>query len=485
MKIKHLAPKAAVALLLLTGLTNAQGPDIVVHQVGVDGGNSNDIRYWGTANGIRAYSIATQSCNIGNQTVIWQSNNTNHPVISQEMYRLKNGRFEQIGQSWLKHGFCAVSEPGCGSCQSTPCSSLGIGCADTYWASLNDGRSGAPKWEQSPASGQITYPYSSPSGTNAIRGRLQVHEEDIDPSQNAGAEYFISSVYISEHDHENGNAANNSSWRKLNVVSITNIDGGGPTNVGMSPPYAWRSEDPSVVVSKVTNVNEAGPSINGYYFVGHNVQTNSDGSFTYNYVVYNLNSTQGCGDFSVPINPNAQLTDIYFNDVDYHSGELQSNTDWTHSIASGEIRWECTETYAQNPNGNAIRWGTMYSFGFTTASAPQDVTATLGMFEPGISTEAANAKIEDWLQPPGHEIGDDVADNRLVVRIRVNERTGPDGERILFIEEMQGDRQQEGGPASHKEHQETCSWWRERLIHLLDQQRIEDAKALRSEFAIK
>ena len=151
MKIKHLATTTAFACLLLTGLANAQGPDIVVHQVGVDGGDSNDIHYWGTADGIRAYSLATQSCNIGDQTVIWQSNNTNHPVISQEMYRLKDGRFEQIGQSWLKHGFCAVSEPGCGSCQSTPCSTLGIGCADTYWATLNDGQSGAPKWETSPA----------------------------------------------------------------------------------------------------------------------------------------------------------------------------------------------------------------------------------------------------------------------------------------------------------------------------------------------
>ncbi len=387
MNIKHLATTAAFACLLLAGQSSAQaGPDIVVHQVGVDGGDTNDIHYWGTANGIRAYSLATQSCNVGDQTVIWQSNNTNHPVISQEMYRLKDGRFEQIGQSWLKHGFCAVSEPGCGSCQSTPCSSLGIGCADTYWATLNDGASGAPKYEQSPASGQITYPYSSPTGSSAIRGRLQVHEEDIDPAQNAGAEYFCSSVYLSEHDHSNGNAANNSSWRKLNVVSATNIDGGGPTNVGMSPPYAWRAEDNSVVVTKVTNMNEAGAGVHGFYFVGHNVDANSDGTFTFNYVVYNLNSTQGCSDFSVPLNPTAQLTDIYFNDVEYHSGELQDNTDWTHSISGGEIKWECTETYAQNQNGNAINWGTMYSFGFTTASAPQDVTATLGMFEPGVSS---------------------------------------------------------------------------------------------------
>ena len=399
MKIKHLAPKAALACLLLTGLANAQGPDIVVHQVGVDGGNQNDIRYWGTANGIRAYSLATQSCNIGDTTVIWQSNNTNHPVISQEIYRLKNDRFEQIGQSWLKHGFCAVSEPGCGSCQATPCSSLGIGCADTYWSSLNDGRSGAPKYEQSPASGQITYPYSSPTGTSAIRGRLQIHEEDIDPAQNVGAEYFCSSVYLSEHDHANGNAANNSSWRKLNVVSATNIDGGGPTMVGQVPPYAWRSEVPSVTVVHVRNDNEAGSGVHGYFHVAYNVIDNSDGTFTYHYVVFNLNSTQGCGDFSVPVNPSAQLTDVYFNDVEYHSGELQDNTDWTHSVSNGEITWEATTSYSQNQNGNAINWGTMYSFGFTTAAAPQDVTATLGMYEPGVST-SLTCPIEGPGSPP-------------------------------------------------------------------------------------
>ena len=388
MKIKHLAATVSFACLLLISSANAQGPDIVVHQLGVDGSDSNDIHYWGTANGIHAFSMATQSCNIGNEPVLWQSSNENHPVIGQSMYRLKDGRFEQIGQSWLKHGFCAINEneAACGSCQSTPCDTLGVGCADTYWATLNDGTSGGPKFEISPASGQIQYPPTGPSGPAAIRGRLQVHEADIDPNQNAGAMYFGSSLYISEHDHQNGNAANNSSWRKLDVVSTTNIDGDGPTDVGMAPPYAWRSEDPSVVVIKVTNVNEAGPGVNGYYSVGYNVETNSDGTFTYNYVIYNLNSTQAVGDFSIPINANALLTDVYFNDVDYHSGEPQDGTDWTHSTVNNEIRWEATQTYTQNPNGNAIRWGTTYSFGFTTDSAPQDVTATMGMFEPGVST---------------------------------------------------------------------------------------------------
>tara|TARA_B100001057_G_scaffold219512_1_gene219927 strand:- start:121 stop:282 length:162 start_codon:yes stop_codon:yes gene_type:complete len=46
-------------------------------------------------------------------------------------------------------------------------------------------------------------------------------------------------------------------------------------------------------------------------------------------------------------------------------------------------------------------------------------------------------------------------------------------------------REQTGGPASEKEHKETSSWWRNRLILLLDQQRIGDAKALRGEFILK
>ena len=50
-----------------------------------------------------------------------------HPVIAQNLYRLKDGRFEQIGMSWLKHGFTSTNSTtaGCtsasgGSCVSPP-----------------------------------------------------------------------------------------------------------------------------------------------------------------------------------------------------------------------------------------------------------------------------------------------------------------------------------------------------------------------------
>jgi len=46
-------------------------PDVIVFDVGYDGGNSNDIHYWGQSGGIAAYSIATQSCNAGTAPLDW------------------------------------------------------------------------------------------------------------------------------------------------------------------------------------------------------------------------------------------------------------------------------------------------------------------------------------------------------------------------------------------------------------------------------
>ena len=54
-----------------------------------------------------------------------------------------------------------------------------------------------------------------------------------------------------------------------------------------------------------------------------------------------------------------------------------------------------------------------------------------------------NNKIEDWLVPSGHGIGNWEADNRKVVRIRVDDRI-VNGKRVLYVDEIQGDRQKQG-----------------------------------------
>ena len=67
--------------------------------------------------------------------------NTDHPVIPQNFYRMSGGttntdRFEQVGQSWLKHAFTAVGTL-CGlGCNTSGVNGthLGLGCSDPYGA---------------------------------------------------------------------------------------------------------------------------------------------------------------------------------------------------------------------------------------------------------------------------------------------------------------------------------------------------------------
>jgi hypothetical protein len=53
-----------------------------------------------------------------------------------------------------------------------------------------------------------------------------------------------------------------------------------------------------------------------------------------------------------------------------------------------------TQTLAQNPNANAIRWGTLYNFRFDSDRAPATVNATVGFFKTG-------APITVQVQAPG------------------------------------------------------------------------------------
>ena len=82
---------------------SGESPDVIV-------GDLHELSRYGSTGGITGYSVGTVSCNLGSCWLNWISNNAEHPVIGQTMFRLKDGRFEQIGQSWLKHGFTALHE---------------------------------------------------------------------------------------------------------------------------------------------------------------------------------------------------------------------------------------------------------------------------------------------------------------------------------------------------------------------------------------
>ena len=169
--------------------------DIAVSRIGRTGG---DYLAHGVWDGIAAFSGATTACNVGTATAEWwwDGFTARHPLIAQNLYRLSADkmRFEMIGMSWLKHSFCAINENTCGNCQFTPCSSLGLGCADTYNASRNGITNLGPRGPVNPVGTQFggvgpgthNESFPGPSGNSNTRGRLQVRPEDFQ----AGAEYF-------------------------------------------------------------------------------------------------------------------------------------------------------------------------------------------------------------------------------------------------------------------------------------------------------
>lgn len=377
-----------LAVLLVAAAPGANdGPDITVSRIA---GETSDYNYYGFDGDIAAYSMGTTACNPGTVPVNWTT--SDHPVIGQNFFRLRNGLFEHIGQSWLKHGFCAVSEPSCGACQDDmSCDLLGVGCADTYNSGLNDGRFGGPKWQIDAATGIHPDPHPFPTGPNTIRGRLQVRIADIDPTlpENQDAFWFSEGQYVSAHDAQNGNSANNNSWQLLHVVSFDDIQTGGSTEVGQPGIFAWHALDPEVLLEPVVNWDEGGVGAHGYFWVASRAYDLGGGTWRYVYAVQNLTSKRSAASISIPLTDAVTAGAFYFHDVEYHSGEPFDGTDWSASQANGAVSFACTQTYAQNPNANAVRWGTLYTFAFEADSPPQVVAegGMLGLFEPGAINE--------------------------------------------------------------------------------------------------
>ena len=80
--------------------------------------------------------------------------------------------------------------------------------------------------------------------------------------------------------------------------------------------------------------------------------------------------------FHAPPQEPGWANDGTFNNQGY------SSTPWTVTPATDSITWN-TETFAQNQNANAIRWGTLYNFRFDADQPPRRANATVGFFKTG------------------------------------------------------------------------------------------------------
>ena len=351
-------------------------PDVVV-------GDLHEVNSYGNVGDIYAYSVGTVSCNVGTCWLNWFSNTPDHPVIGQNMFRYKDGRLTQIGQSWLKHGFFALSETLCSNaCISTDGTHLGVNCSDPYSAGLN-GQQGylGPRWQVNASTGVFPFPFDTDGQTgDTIYKRLQVHADDLDPALNLGASYFVEGQYVSADDAQAGNDTNNNSYRPIDVDPSTfEISLTGNT-VRASAVNIWNREEPGVKAAEISIVNDGEITIAG------NSTDNGDGTFHFEYAIQNLTSDRSAQSFWITVPHGATVTDIGFHDVDYHSGEPYDNTDWVmyHDTELNRVVWE-GETFDVNPNANALRWGTMYNFWFDVDATSYFGSVNLDLFKPGLS----------------------------------------------------------------------------------------------------
>jgi hypothetical protein len=134
------------------------------------------------------------------------------------------------------------------------------------------------------------------------------------------------------------------------------------------------------------NIRTVDDNQRGRFDLGWRVSDNGDGTWHYEFALHNMNSHLAASSFSVPVGEGVTISNVGFHDVFYHSGDGHSGTtnfdgtdwSWEDSGTGGSraLTWS-TGTYDDNPNGNALRWGSTYNFRFDADTPPQDATATI------------------------------------------------------------------------------------------------------------
>lgn len=392
-------------------------PDVIVGELFGETFNFDTVRRWGKLNAvdpITAYSVGTMSCNLGSDPISWDISTNNHPVIGTQIYRYMDGRLEQIGLSWVKHGFLALDEDHCepGGCMAPPQSDpdwglyLFPGCSDPYSSGLNGNQPRlGPRSEINVVTGEWGAPFlTSGQSGNTIYKRLQIHDVDIDPDLNPGARYFIEGQYVTHDDTSAGTNHNNVSYREVVVTEPSNnnfaLTMTGITHREESAIRAWQAIDPNVQIETLTVPSD------GIFMLGSNATDLGNGEYEYEYALYNQDSHRSAGSISIPLGSGATATDIGFHDVDYHSGDgvpfgtTYSGTDWTPTVGATSISW-ATDSFASNANANAVRWGTLYNFRFRSNAPPIQGVITVGLYRSGSPASFTIAgSVPDAFTPP-------------------------------------------------------------------------------------
>ncbi len=407
------AVRAGALLFIGAGAASAVGPDIKLCRL-------YDLRQFGRELNGGVYQVglaaATRSWNVGTANVNWWSSpDSRHPFIALNVYRLLNGRFEQIGLNFVKHGFYAESDISCGGTGSCAGDStgrtLGVGCDDLYGASLNSFQNYlGPRFEINPWTGGWNYTTSifngSPPVTSTVERRLRIRESDLTvfsaTSNPTGVMYFLEGYYIAADDV---NIWNSGAWKPITGMAFNATSSTWTFTVSNSTVLpnegfaidAWTAQQGArqtlvaqelPVVENVAQNPMEDWSPDGRAIVASRVTPNTNGTFHFEYAVFNIDMDRQIGSFSVPVPCGVCVSNIGFSAVPHFTeptnsvgGKAIDNTPWVGTRTYSAVEWRTPRIEQPEPS-NPIRWGMLFNFRFDASTDKVDGLVELGLFKP-------------------------------------------------------------------------------------------------------
>lgn len=332
-------------------------------------------RTGGFPNGENALSMNTTSCNVGSVEVPWESAmDEDHPFIGFLIVRESNGRLEQISNyAYVKHGFLAVTENFCGTCQN-PMSggtTLGINCSDTYTINSNGNNYHlGPAEEIDPwlgswsaqcshfdrgmppvpppfdCDGFRSFTQGQASSLGPIGNRIRVLDQDLDV---AGAEYAYQAYYVVRGEPRDVRA-NNIGWRatqpswsgsKWNFSNQTGLK-------NESILHSWAGADFDEVTNGFDDGRGAAAAV---------VTDLGGGLHHYEYALHNIDNQRAIGGVRIPLSPGTTVSQAGFRDID-----TTVANDWTITQVGDELIVRTTN--------NPVLWNSIYNIWFDADTAP-------------------------------------------------------------------------------------------------------------------
>jgi hypothetical protein len=320
-------------------------------------------------------------------------------------YRLLDGRLEQIGLSAAKHAFNSTNTDGSGSLD---CERLlrgagsgkvvWRGCEDNYSTSTNGNRDFlGPRSEITAHTGEWAKLGSifdvdgdglcDPAfdtreflggrlcrvpATDALDRRLHVAESDLAV---AGARYFLESWYVVRDDI---NIFNSMGYREVSPVLTTLWqfpDTPGTSFQQGSVLTEWVDDATTVPQESSALLN----TFEGRVRAAMRVETLAGGLYRYRITVMNHDFDRQIDMISLLLPAAARVTQTAHFDGD---PDGDSGNGWPAEVLPTELRW-------QAPAGQAMDWGELHSFEFTSVLPPVNGMLTLGVAEAGSPMEFA------------------------------------------------------------------------------------------------